>query len=707
MMPVLCFGQTAEEYFKNNDVIKNHIITLIYLLFTFSVFSQSISEPIEFYDNGQAMKIRFLNDDLKLVKYQYKGADGGVIAEFQYDPETGIKNGDFFDASNKGSYDMGVLSATNFIVNDNTEMYVIDKVVNGKIIGNMKCYTRQEIYTHQYDANTSKLLSYAHKFNMNFYQSVGTGIYKEKYKCTLHYNENGQLDGKQKLNSYYTLYYDDGKLMGYTKKNKTSNISMDSIFRETKLWKYNNRFFKNCGYAWLKVLEEFDEPWEYKIEANTPNRQYAVQFFGSTKVQPAAGPENYPYRWTNSPRERTSKRITGTSGGLRYRFEKRNVLNKHGIYVLDNIQPEKSRFFRDIMKNKYGYLETSKIKLWENTEQLNTLSAKEYPIKYIAHPELGFKENEFLHYENRANLRNPYYIEKSKIEFYKKNNIPYRKYEIDLVSLSPKDSYTTWGSIYKKKVAVNSYYNIRQIYNDIIDYSSPMTECLWLDPVKKTYVDVVNLYPIYSQIQVQAEREAQVQAEREAQVQAEREAQVQAEREAQVQAERKFSVYAQNIEAQVQAEKREAQVQANIGFARIKGMRIYNFLKEIEWANRVPGDWVVGFYGDEDVFQQLSWFSGKFIGNDKIKVVRYNSLYEITKDCHFLYVSENKSSQLASIHKKIGDRTIVIGNKIGMLSSGAIINFIIKSNKSTYQINQLAADKLGVKFSQLHIALAD
>jgi hypothetical protein len=142
--------------------------------------------------------------------------------------------------------------------------------------------------------------------------------------------------------------------------------------------------------------------------------------------------------------------------------------------------------------------------------------------------------------------------------------------------------------------------------------------------------------------------------------------------------------------------------------AKQKGLYIYQFLKNIEWPKElIAGDLIVGVYGDENIFQQLSsTCSGKFIGNHKIKVVRYISATEVTKECHLLYVSENKSSQVGAIHKKNGSKTTIIGNKIGLLSSGAIINFIIKANKLQFEINKTNAEKSKLTFSQLLSKLA-
>ena len=148
--------------------------------------------------------------------------------------------------------------------------------------------------------------------------------------------------------------------------------------------------------------------------------------------------------------------------------------------------------------------------------------------------------------------------------------------------------------------------------------------------------------------------------------------------------------------------------EAKKSVARQKGLYIYQFLKNIEWPKGVISDeLVVGVYGDEYVFKQLSTScSGALIGSHKIKIVRYISATEVTKGCHILYVSENKSSQVSSISAKNGKSTIIIGNKNGLLSSGAIINFIVKANKLAFEINKTKADIFKLTFSQLLLKLA-
>jgi hypothetical protein len=159
-----------------------------------------------------------------------------------------------------------------------------------------------------------------------------------------------------------------------------------------------------------------------------------------------------------------------------------------------------------------------------------------------------------------------------------------------------------------------------------------------------------------------------------------------------------FSVSAQTVQTE----------DAKKSVARQKGLYIYQFLKNVEWPKELlSGDLIVGVYGDENVFQQLSNVcSGKFIGSHKLKVIRYISNTEINKECHFLYVAENKSNQVSAVAKKNGSSTLIIGNKIGLLSSGAIINFIVKDNKLAFEINKTSATKANLTFSQLLSKLA-
>ena len=92
-----------------------------------------------------------------------------------------------------------------------------------------------------------------------------------------------------------------------------------------------------------------------------------------------------------------------------------------------------------------------------------------------------------------------------------------------------------------------------------------------------------------------------------------------------------FSVSAQTVQTE----------EAKKSVARQKGLYIYQFLKNVEWPKELlSGDLIVGVYGDENVFQQLSNVcSGKFIGSHKLKVIRYISNTEINKALYYTHLT--------------------------------------------------------------------
>ena len=82
-------------------------------MFTFSIgFSQEklFKEIESYYDNGKPKKIKYLNTDLKTVVIKELNTKGQILTNFNFNPNTGIKDGDFEEYGTKGSYINGVLN---------------------------------------------------------------------------------------------------------------------------------------------------------------------------------------------------------------------------------------------------------------------------------------------------------------------------------------------------------------------------------------------------------------------------------------------------------------------------------------------------------------------------------------------------------------------------------------------------------------------
>jgi hypothetical protein len=128
---------------------------------------------------------------------------------------------------------------------------------------------------------------------------------------------------------------------------------------------------------------------------------------------------------------------------------------------------------------------------------------------------------------------------------------------------------------------------------------------------------------------------------------------------------------------------------------KLKSMFLYNFIKNVDWPeDRKKGDFVVGIVGDKVLYQQMnSTYAGKLINEQKL-VFEYFDAVSSASSVHILYVSPEKSKDIAANAKKLRDsKTLVVSDKDGLLQDGAMINFVIANNKLAFEISKTNADK--------------
>ena len=259
---------------------------LLSLLFT-NGFSQDklLKEVVGFYENGKPKNINYKNQNLELVKIHEVDLEGEVISEYNYNPNSGEKNGPFFNLLTDGYYNEGVLNSENFIMNigdysNNTEgVFWKGKVKEGRPSGDVEIYNLKEDFdvTSKLNVDVSTQMSMSVGYKLRYYDNTykSKGTFTRTEITTLHYNENGNLEGKQKVNDKTELYFNNGKLEGYVIKNSGSNeMSRDSVFRGQSVWKVNNVFKKNNGFSPRILWNEF-RPQEIKFSG--------TMFFGSEK----------------------------------------------------------------------------------------------------------------------------------------------------------------------------------------------------------------------------------------------------------------------------------------------------------------------------------------------------------------------------------------------------------------------------------------
>lgn len=142
----------------------------------------------------------------------------------------------------------------------------------------------------------------------------------------------------------------------------------------------------------------------------------------------------------------------------------------------------------------------------------------------------------------------------------------------------------------------------------------------------------------------------------------------------------------------------------------IKALYLYNFAISTDWPNQFKkGDFVIGVYDDDNVYDELvKKYRGKPIGGQKITIKKFSSYSSISK-CHILFVDKGNSSKLNQISRKLKPYSTLIVTEGGSsaFNSGAVINFVVKNNKQTYDISKRNAKKYDLVISSRLIELAN
>jgi hypothetical protein len=133
----------------------------------------------------------------------------------------------------------------------------------------------------------------------------------------------------------------------------------------------------------------------------------------------------------------------------------------------------------------------------------------------------------------------------------------------------------------------------------------------------------------------------------------------------------------------------------------VHSMMIYNFIKYIEWPTDTKnGDFIIGVYGDQDVFNALNkWYGGKDKMGQKIVVKLFNNPSEIAK-CHIVYLAGNRSNDFEAVKNRMkGSNTLMVTDNKGLAHKGSGINFKMEGNKLKFELNQSSVQAANLKVS--------
>lgn len=148
----------------------------------------------------------------------------------------------------------------------------------------------------------------------------------------------------------------------------------------------------------------------------------------------------------------------------------------------------------------------------------------------------------------------------------------------------------------------------------------------------------------------------------------------------------------------------------NFSEYQVKAAFLYNFGKFVEWPTNgfasTNAPLVIGVYGDNPFGNDLAEVvQDKNIDGHPV-VTRQVTINEL-KDCQILFITRSKQKNLAEILRALdGADVLTVTENMEPFDSGLMINFILRDDRIRFEINNTAAEKVGLKLSSKLLILA-
>jgi hypothetical protein len=142
----------------------------------------------------------------------------------------------------------------------------------------------------------------------------------------------------------------------------------------------------------------------------------------------------------------------------------------------------------------------------------------------------------------------------------------------------------------------------------------------------------------------------------------------------------------------------------------VKAAFLYNFGKFVEWPTNdfasTNAPLVIGVYGENPFGNDLAIVvSGRNINGHPV-VARQVSLTELTS-CQILFIARSKQKNINQILRALdGAGVLTVTENMDPSDPGVMINFILKDDRIRFEINNTAAEKVGLKLSSKLLILA-
>ena len=140
----------------------------------------------------------------------------------------------------------------------------------------------------------------------------------------------------------------------------------------------------------------------------------------------------------------------------------------------------------------------------------------------------------------------------------------------------------------------------------------------------------------------------------------------------------------------------------------IHAAMIYNFMKYVHWPDDGnPGEFVVGVYGEDNVFNTLkSYYDGKPKGAKKYSIRKLSDPSE-APTCSVVYIGKNKSKDFENVKNAVtGKPVLTITDSFNLGKKGSCINLKVVDEKLKFEINQASMNSASLKVASQLTSMA-
>jgi hypothetical protein len=160
----------------------------------------------------------------------------------------------------------------------------------------------------------------------------------------------------------------------------------------------------------------------------------------------------------------------------------------------------------------------------------------------------------------------------------------------------------------------------------------------------------------------------------------------------------------------------------------VKAAFLYNFTMFTDWPKEKIADGndpiVIGIIGDDPFDDAFEPVKNKKVKGKDVVIKRFKGFEELKKSgekdgsqpqpqiktlkkCHVLFICSSEKKRLGEIIDLVQDNNVLTVSDIeGFLEAGGIISFVMEEKKVNFEINNISAEKAGLKISSKLLRLA-